>query len=108
VCKVAAARAHNRSKSTDQFRQYITMDETWLLQYTPESNRPSAEWTERDELNPKREKMQRSAGVSIMGCTWYYTEKKSAIRYCSCVTDQLLVGKTANYCSCTDQLLLMH
>jgi hypothetical protein len=31
------------------------MDETWLLHYTPESNRQS-EWTERDEPNPKRGK----------------------------------------------------
>jgi hypothetical protein len=60
----------NRNKD-EFFRRYFTMDVTWLLHNTPESNRQSAEWTERDELNPKREKTQRSAAVSIMGCTWY-------------------------------------
>jgi hypothetical protein len=38
----------NRYKA-EFFRRYITMDETWLLHYTPESNRQSAEWNERDE-----------------------------------------------------------
>jgi hypothetical protein len=37
------------------------MDITWLLHNTPESNRQSAEWTERDEPNPKRGKTQRSS-----------------------------------------------
>jgi hypothetical protein len=32
----------NRNKD-EFFRRYITMDETWLLHYTPESNRQSAE-----------------------------------------------------------------
>jgi hypothetical protein len=48
---------------------------TWLLHNTPESNRQSAEWTERDEPNPKRGKTQRSAGISIMGCGWYYIHR---------------------------------
>jgi hypothetical protein len=42
------------------------MDVTWLLHNTPESNRQSAEWTERDEPNPKRGKTQRSTGVSTI------------------------------------------
>jgi hypothetical protein len=54
----------NRNKC-EFFRRYIIMDVTWLLQKTPEYNRQSAEWTERDEPNPKT---QRSAGISIMGC----------------------------------------
>jgi hypothetical protein len=49
------------------------MDVTCLLHNTTETNRQSAEWTERDEQNPKRGKMQRSAGVSIIGCAWYYS-----------------------------------
>jgi hypothetical protein len=53
------------------FRRFITMDVTWLLYNTAESNRQSVEWTERDEPNPKREKTQRSAGISITGCAWY-------------------------------------
>jgi hypothetical protein len=40
-------------------------------------NRKSAEWTERDEPNPKRGKTQRLAGkaISIMGCAWYYIHR---------------------------------
>jgi hypothetical protein len=64
----------NRNKD-NFFRRYITMDETWLFHYTPESNRQSAEWTERDEPNPKRGKTQRSAGISITRCTWYYIHR---------------------------------
>jgi hypothetical protein len=61
----------NRNKD-EIFRRYITMDVTWLLHNTLESNRQSAEWTERDEPNPKRGKTQRAAGVSIVECAWYY------------------------------------
>jgi hypothetical protein len=34
--------------------------------------------------------------------------KKCTMRCCSCVTDLILLGKTSNYYSCTDQLLLMY
>jgi hypothetical protein len=37
----------NRNKD-EFFRRCITMDVTWLLHNTPESNRESAEWTDRD------------------------------------------------------------
>jgi hypothetical protein len=64
----------NRNKD-EFFRRYITMDVTWLLYNTPESNRQSTELTERDEPNPKRGKAQRSAGVSTMGCACYYIHR---------------------------------
>jgi [histone H3]-lysine36 N-dimethyltransferase SETMAR len=48
----------NRKKD-EFFRRYITMDVTWLLHNTPESNRQSAVWTQRDKPNPKRGKTQR-------------------------------------------------
>jgi hypothetical protein len=54
----------NRNKD-EYFRRYTTMDVTWLLHNTPESNRQSAEWTARDEPNPRHEKTQWSAGISI-------------------------------------------
>jgi hypothetical protein len=40
-----------------------------LLRYTPETNIQLAEWTERDEPNPKRGKTQRSAG-KVMASVW--------------------------------------
>jgi hypothetical protein len=45
----------NRNKD-EFFRQYITMDVTWLLHNTPDSNQQSADWTEREEPNPKHGK----------------------------------------------------
>jgi hypothetical protein len=59
----------NRNKD-EFFHLYITIDETWLLHYTPKSNRQSAEWTERNEPNPKREKTQRSAGKVMASVFW--------------------------------------
>ena len=37
-------------------RRYVTMDETWIHHYTPESKRSSAEWTAVGEKCPKRPK----------------------------------------------------
>ena len=51
-------------------RRNVTMDETWLHHYTPESNRQSAEWVARDEPNPTREKTQRSAGKVMASVFW--------------------------------------
>lgn len=52
------------------FRRYVTMDETWLHHYTPESNRQSSEWTASDEPNPKRGKTQQSAGKVMASVFW--------------------------------------
>jgi hypothetical protein len=48
----------NRNKD-EFFRRYIIMDVTWLLHNTPESNRQSVKWIERNEPT------KRSAGISI-------------------------------------------
>ncbi|KAF7277944.1 hypothetical protein GWI33_009060 [Rhynchophorus ferrugineus] len=44
------------------FHRYLTMDETWLHYFIPESNRQSSEWTTHDEPTLKRGKTQRSTG----------------------------------------------
>jgi hypothetical protein len=59
----------NRNKG-DVLRRYITVDVTWLLHNTPESNRQSTEWTESDEPYLKREKTQRSAGKVTASEFW--------------------------------------
>lgn len=59
----------NRNKA-EFYRRYVTMDETWLRHYTPESNRQSAEWTASDEPNPKRGKTQQSAGKVMASVFW--------------------------------------
>ncbi|XP_040566411.1 histone-lysine N-methyltransferase SETMAR-like [Lepeophtheirus salmonis] len=38
-------------------RRYVTMDDTWLHYFTPNSNRQSSEWTAHDEPAPKCGKM---------------------------------------------------
>ena len=52
-------------KTLEFLHRYVTMDETWLHHYTPESNRQSAEWTATGEPSPKRGKTQKSAGKVI-------------------------------------------
>lgn len=51
-------------------RRYVTMDETWIHHYTPESNRQSAEWTATGEPTPKRGKTQQSAGKVMASVFW--------------------------------------
>ncbi|KAL7726269.1 hypothetical protein ACLKA6_008449 [Drosophila palustris] len=50
----------NRNPS-EFLRRYITMDETWIHHYIPESNRSSAEWQEASESRSKRVKASRRA-----------------------------------------------
>ena len=54
----------------DFFMWYVTMDETWIHHYTPESSRQSAEWTEKGENRPKRPKTQMSAGKVLAYVFW--------------------------------------
>ena len=51
-------------------RRFVTMDETWIHYYTPESNRQSAEWLKPGETRPKRPKTQRSAGKVMASVFW--------------------------------------
>lgn len=59
----------NRNRS-EFLRRYVTIDETWIHHYTPESSRQSSEWTARDEPNPKRGKTQQSAGKVMASVFW--------------------------------------
>ncbi|QQP42126.1 Putative DD34D transposase, partial [Caligus rogercresseyi] len=57
----------NRNQS-EFLRRNVTMDETWLHHFTPESNRQSAEWIAYHEPNPKRGKQ--SAGKVMASVFW--------------------------------------
>ncbi|CAH2095031.1 unnamed protein product [Euphydryas editha] len=59
----------NRNRS-EFLRRYVTIDETWIHYYTPESSRQSSEWTARDEPNTKRGKTQQSAGKVMASVFW--------------------------------------
>lgn len=56
--------------SNEFLRRFITMDETWIHYYTPESNRQSAEWLQACESRPKRPKTQQSAGKVMASVFW--------------------------------------
>lgn len=47
---------------TDFFRRFVTVDETWIHHYTPETKQQSKQWTFPDESAPKKAKTVPSAG----------------------------------------------
>ena len=51
-------------------RRYITMDETLIHQYMPETNRSSAEWTAACKSRPTRPKIQQWAGKVMATAFW--------------------------------------
>ena len=51
-------------------RRYITMNETGIHHFTPESKRASAEWRGEGEIRPKRPKTQQSAGKVMASVFW--------------------------------------
>jgi len=51
----------NKNK-TDFMRRFITMDETWIHHYTPESKQQSKQWTEAGCSAPKKTRLIPSAG----------------------------------------------
>ncbi|XP_054729345.1 histone-lysine N-methyltransferase SETMAR-like [Anastrepha obliqua] len=57
-------------KKSEFLHRYITMDETWIHHFTPESNRQSAEWHAAGESRPKRPKTQQSAGKIMASVFW--------------------------------------
>lgn len=54
----------------DFFRRFITVDETWIHYYTPESKQQSKRWVLPGESRPKRPKTQQSAGKVMATVFW--------------------------------------
>ena len=50
--------------------KYVTMEETWIHLFTPESNQQSAGWTPPDESCSKQPKMQTLAGKVLASIFW--------------------------------------
>jgi len=95
----------NKNK-TDFMRRLITMDETWIHHYTPESKQQSKQWTEADCSAPKKTRSVPSAGKVMASLFWDaegilftdYLEKGKKITgeyYCNLLTrsDKKLVRK---------------
>ena len=51
-------------------RRFVTMDETWIHYYTPDSREASREWVEPGGSAPKRPKTQKSAGKVMASVFW--------------------------------------
>ena len=54
----------------DYLRRLVTMDETWIHHYTPESHEESKQWVKLDESAPKRPKTQQSSGKIMAIVFW--------------------------------------
>jgi len=59
----------NKNK-TDFMRLFITMDETWIHHYTPESKQQSKQWTEAGCSAPKKTRSVPSAGKVMASVFW--------------------------------------
>ena len=59
----------NKNK-TDFVYQFITMDETWIHHYTPESKQQSKQWTEASCSAPKKTNSVPSAGKVMASVFW--------------------------------------
>ena len=51
-------------------RKYVTITETWIHHFPPESNRQSAEWIAASESHPKRPKVQTLVGKFLASVFW--------------------------------------
>jgi histone-lysine N-methyltransferase SETMAR len=62
-------RCFNKNK-TDFVHQFITMNETWIHHYTPESKQQSKQWTEAGCSVPKMTRSVSSAGKVMASVFW--------------------------------------
>ena len=88
-----------KANSQHFLSRIVTMDETWLHHYDPETKEQSKEWRHRGEPRPKKFRTQKSAGKVMASVFW---DKEGII-----MIDYLQKGKTINadyYTSLFDQL----
>lgn len=62
------------------FHRLITVNETWIYHYKPESGKQFAQWLGHDESRPKRLKAQKSVW-KVMGTTSWDTHGILLIDY---------------------------
>jgi histone-lysine N-methyltransferase SETMAR len=61
---------HFNKNKTDFVCRFITMDETWIHHYTPESKQQSKQWTEAGCSVPKKTRSVPSAGKVMASVFW--------------------------------------
>ena len=54
----------------DFLHRYVTMDETWINHYTPETKRLSAKRISAGKIRPKRTKTEQCAGKVMASVVW--------------------------------------
>jgi len=59
-----------RSDPNDFLSRLVTMDETWLYQYDPETKQQSMEWRYSGSPRPKKFRAQKSAGKVLASIFW--------------------------------------
>jgi hypothetical protein len=60
----------NKNKTDFVWRRFITVDETWVHHYTPESKQQSKQWTEAGCSAPKKTRLVPSAGKVMASVFW--------------------------------------
>ena len=58
------------SNPKEFLRRFVTMDETWIQRFTPESREGSKQWIKPGESAPKRPKTQQSIGKVMASVFW--------------------------------------
>jgi len=66
----SALLAQFRGNKTEFWRRLITVDETWIHHYTPETKIQSKQWIEKGEPAPKKPKAVYSAGKVMASVFW--------------------------------------
>jgi len=59
-----------RRDSNDFLSRFVTMGETWLCHYDPETKQPSMEWRHSGSPRPKNFRVQKSAGKVLASIFW--------------------------------------
>ena len=84
--------ALNASKTTEKFfKHVITGDESWILEYDPETKRQSSEWHGRNSPRPKKGRISKSKLKSTLIC---FFDVKVLFRTNSCLKDKQLINST--------------
>lgn len=70
-CQMSQAGLATLNKNrVDFFRRFVTMDETWVHYYTPETKEQSKQWVKHGDPAPKKAKTVASAGKVMASVFW--------------------------------------
>ena len=76
-----------RRDPNDFLSRLVTMDETWLYHYDPETKQQSMEWRHSGSPRPKKSRVQKSAGflnTSLVSIIWLAKHYEGLCPNCVC------------------------